>query len=50
MPVVTPAPRIGRYAGATVAPAKRPVGKSRRKPRKLPAPKPAMQPIGLINR
>jgi hypothetical protein len=47
MAIVTPAPRIGRYAGATpAAPSpKRPT--LRRKPRKLPTP--TMQP-GLINR
>jgi hypothetical protein len=46
MAIVTPAPRIGKYAGAAAPSPKRPT--LRRKPRK-PAPTRTMQP-GLINR
>jgi hypothetical protein len=47
--VVTPAPRIGLYAGA--AKPTRLARKPTRKARKLPTPKAmTMQPTGLINR
>jgi hypothetical protein len=53
MAVITPSPRIGKYAGpAPALPSpKRAAGK--RKPRKLPAPKAgmiSMRQLGLINR
>jgi hypothetical protein len=47
MAIVTPAARIGRYAGAATPSPKRPT--LRRKPCKLPARTQTMQP-GLINR
>jgi len=48
--VAVPAPRIGKFAGQSAGPVRKPSGKPARKPRNVLKPKVPALPPGLINR